>query len=48
MTQSKKGQNALVESKVFEQTVNVYGDTIENMDIESEHKIIKQNFRKIK
>ena len=37
-TQSKIGQNALIQSKVFEQAVNIMGDTIEDMDIEKEQK----------
>ena len=37
-TQSKIEQNALMESKVFEQAINVMGDTIENMDKEKEQK----------
>ena len=32
-TQSKKNQNALIQSKVVEQAVNIMGDTIEDMDI---------------
>ena len=35
-TQSKTGQNALMQSKVFEQAINIMGDTIEDMDIEIE------------
>ena len=33
-TQSKLGQNALVQSKVFEQAKNILPDTFENMDFE--------------
>ena len=37
-TQSKIGQNALIQSKVFEQAINLMGDFIEDMDIEIEQK----------
>ena len=37
-TQAKIGQNALIQSKDFEQAVNIMGDTIEDMDIEIEQK----------
>ena len=37
-TQSKIGQKASVQSNVFEQAINIFGDTIENMDIEIEQK----------
>ena len=37
-TQSKIGQSALIHRKVFEQTLNILGDTIEHMDIEREQK----------
>ena len=37
-TQLKKGQNALTQSKVFEQAVNIMGVTIEDMDIKIEQK----------
>ena len=37
-TQSKEGRNALIQSKVFEQAINIMGDTIEDMDIEIEQK----------
>ena len=35
-TQSKVGQNALIQSQVFEQATNILGDTIEDMDKEIE------------
>ena len=38
-TQTKIGQNALIQSKVFEQAVNIMGDTIEDMDVEIEQKV---------
>ena len=41
-TQSKTKQKALVQSKVFEQAINIMGDTIEDMDFE-----IEQNFDEI-
>ena len=31
-------QNALIQSKIFEQAINMMGDTIEDMDIEIEQK----------
>ena len=37
-TQTKIGQNALIQRKVFEQAKEVMGDTIEDMDIEVEKK----------
>ena len=37
-TQSKIGQNALIQNKVFEQAINLMGDTIEVLDIEVEQK----------
>ena len=37
-TQSKIGQNALIQNKVFEQAINLMGDTIEVLDIEIEQK----------
>ena len=43
-TQSKIGQNALIQSKVLEQAINIMGDTIEDMDIEIEQKDNKMEF----
>ena len=37
-TQSRIGQNALIQSKVFEQAIKIMGDTIEDMDIEIQQK----------
>ena len=37
-TQSKLGQNALIQSKIFEQAINIKGDTFEDMDIQIELK----------
>ena len=47
-TQSKTGQNALIQSKVFEQAINIMGDTNEDMDKEIEHKDSKIEFLKNK
>ena len=38
MTQSKLRQNALIQSKFFEQAIIIMGDTIEDTDIEKEQK----------
>ena len=43
-TQSKLVQNALIQCKVFEQTIKIMGDTIEDMDIEKEEKVKKNWF----
>ena len=43
-TQSKVGQKALIQSKVFEQAINLLGDTFENMDTEIEQKDNKIEF----
>ena len=43
-TQSKIYQNVLIQSKVFEQAIIIIGDTIEDMDIEIEHKDNKIEF----
>ena len=42
--QSKMGQNALIQSKVFELAVKILGDAIEDMDIEKEQKDKKKSF----
>ena len=44
-TQSKIDQIALVQSKVFEQLINLMGDTIEDTDIEREQKENKIEFQ---
>ena len=36
LIQSKIGQNALIQSKDFEQEINIMGDTVEDMEIEIE------------
>ena len=46
-TQSKTGQNALIQSKVLGQTKIILGDTIENMDIEIKQKHNKKGFLEI-
>ena len=43
-TQSKIGQDTLIQSKVFEQATNIMGDTFEDMDAEIEQKGIKIEF----
>ena len=40
----KIGQNALIQSKDFEQALILMGDTIEDMDIEMEQKVSKIYF----
>ena len=47
-TQSKLTQNDLIPSKVFEQAINIIGDTIEDMDIEIEQKDNKTEILDIK
>ena len=36
--QSKTGQNVLIQSKVFEQAINIMGDNFQDMDIEIQKK----------
>ena len=43
-TQSKIGQKALIQSKVFEQALSILGDNIEDMDMEKEKKDKKTEF----
>ena len=43
-TQSKTGQSALIQSKVFEQAMNIMGDSIKDMDIEREDEDNKIEF----
>ena len=45
---SKIGQNALIQSKVFKQAINIMGETISDMDIELEHKDNKIQFSESK
>ena len=41
---NQKSQNALIQSKIFEQATNMLGDTFEGMDIERERKENKIEF----
>ena len=43
-TRSQIGQNALIQSKIFKQAVEIMGDTIDDMDIEIEQKDNKISF----
>ena len=43
-TRSQIGQNALIQSKVFKQAINIMGETISDMDIEKEQKDNKIQF----
>ena len=43
-TQSKIGQNALIQSKIFQLAITIMGDTIEDMHIEIEQKDIQIDF----
>ena len=43
-TRSQIGQNALIQSKVFKQAINIMGETISDMDIEIEQKDNKIHF----
>ena len=43
-TRSKLGQNALIQSSIFKEAINIMGDTINDMDIEIEQKDNKINF----
>ena len=43
-TRSQIGQNALIQSKVFEQAINIMGETISDMDMEIEQKDNKIQF----
>ena len=48
LTESKLGQNALIQSKVFEKAINIMGDTIDDMDVEIEQNDKKLEFLKNK
>ena len=37
-TRSKLGQNALIQSNIFKEAINIMGDTINDMDVEIEQK----------
>ena len=41
---SQRGQKALIQSKVFQQAINIMGETISDMDIELEQKDNKTQF----
>ena len=43
-TRSQKGQNALIQSKIFKQAIEIMGYTIDDMDIEIEQKDNKISF----
>ena len=43
-TRSKLGQNALIQSIIYKEAINISGDTINDMDIEIEQKDNKINF----
>ena len=43
-TRSQIGQNALIQSKIFKQAIEIMGDTIDDMDIEIEQKDNKISF----
>ena len=43
-TRSKLGQNALIQSSIYKEAINIMGDTINDMDIEIEQKENKISF----
>ena len=43
-TRSNLGQNALIQSSIYKEAINIMGDTINDMDIEIEQKDNKINF----
>ena len=43
-TRSQIGQNALIQSKVFRQAINIMGETISNRDMEIEQRDNKKQF----
>ena len=43
-TRSQLGQNALIQNKIFKQAIEIMGDTIDDMDIETEQKDNKISF----
>ncbi len=43
-TKSKLGENALIQSGLYKEAINIMGDTINDMDIEIEHKDNKISF----
>ena len=43
-TRSKLGQNALIQSSIYKEAINIMGDTINDMDMEIEQKDNKISF----
>ena len=43
-TRSKLGENALIQSSIYKEAINIMGDTINDMDIEIEQKDNKISF----
>ena len=43
-TRSKLGQNAIIQSSIYKEAINIMGDTINDMDIELEEKDNKISF----
>ena len=43
-TKSKLGENAIIQSNVYREAINIMGDTINDMDVEIEQKDIKITF----
>ena len=43
-TKSKLGENAIIQSNVYREAINIMGDTINDMDIEMEQKDTKITF----
>ena len=43
-TRSQIGQNSLIQSKVFKQAINIMGETISDIDVETEQKDTKIQF----
>ena len=43
-TKSKLGQNAIIQSSIYKEAINIMGDTINDMDIELEQKDNKISF----
>ena len=43
-TRSKLGENAIIQSSIYKEAINIMGDTINDMDVEIEHKVNKISF----
>ena len=43
-TRSKPGENAIIQSSIYKEAINIMGDIINDMDIENEEKDIKISF----